>query len=159
MAEITTLTPSHDHFASLGGFFDRYGYGVFSQMTFAHSFSHPSYGAKLIYDNSDESRVPMTGVPIIGAVLYRMLGDEIELIECATHHAHYRKGIASALLTDLIVMATIQGHQRLVLEVAETNQAAIGLYQTCGFASVGHRPAYYQQKIDALIMELWLSKA
>jgi ribosomal-protein-alanine N-acetyltransferase len=63
-----------------------------------------------------------------------------------------RQGIATALLTRLFEIADRPGEQ-YTLEVRESNQGAITLYERFGFKSAGLRPGYYHDnKEDAVIM-------
>jgi ribosomal-protein-alanine N-acetyltransferase len=63
-----------------------------------------------------------------------------------------RKGVASALLTDLLRRLD-DGGARFTLEVRESNAGAIELYQRFGFRAAGRRPRYYQDNNeDAVIM-------
>ena len=65
---------------------------------------------------------------------------------------HRREGLATALLTEL-VHRTGGEHARLTLEVRESNQNAIDLYERFGFLAAGLRRRYYQDNgEDALIM-------
>jgi ribosomal-protein-alanine N-acetyltransferase len=63
-----------------------------------------------------------------------------------------RRGIATAILAQLFAQADKPGEQ-YTLEVRESNDAAIALYERFGFRSAGVRPGYYHDnKEDALIM-------
>lgn len=63
-----------------------------------------------------------------------------------------RRGIASALVSELFAQADSPG-QQYTLEVRPSNQAAIALYEGFGFVSAGRRPGYYMDnREDALIM-------
>ena len=63
-----------------------------------------------------------------------------------------RKGVASALLTDLLRRLD-DGGARFTLEVRESNAGAIELYERFGFRAAGRRPRYYQDNNeDAVIM-------
>jgi ribosomal-protein-alanine N-acetyltransferase len=63
-----------------------------------------------------------------------------------------RRGIATAMLAELFAQADKPGEQ-YTLEVRESNDAAIALYEHFGFRSAGMRPGYYHDnKEDAVIM-------
>jgi ribosomal-protein-alanine N-acetyltransferase len=63
-----------------------------------------------------------------------------------------RRGIATAMLAELFAQADKPGEQ-YTLEVRESNNSAIALYERFGFRSAGVRPGYYHDnKEDALIM-------
>lgn len=67
-----------------------------------------------------------------------------------------RKGIASAVLRQMIDESVAEGVTDITLEVRVSNAPAIALYKTFGFEEAGIRPKYYQDKEDALIM--WLHR-
>ncbi|XGA80877.1 GNAT family N-acetyltransferase [Halomonas sp. CH40] len=69
-----------------------------------------------------------------------------------------RHGVAGLLMQALIDAATQAGSERLLLEVRETNDSAIRLYQAFGFTLDGRRKEYYPAvggtagRDDALLM-------
>ena len=74
------------------------------------------------------------------------------LMNVAVDPAWRREGIASTLITHLFDTAD-RPHEQYTLEVRESNDAAIALYERFGFRGAGHRRAYYHDnREDALIM-------
>jgi ribosomal-protein-alanine N-acetyltransferase len=74
------------------------------------------------------------------------------VMNVAVDDRRLRQGIATALLTRLFEIADRPGEQ-YTLEVRESNQGAITLYERFGFKSAGLRPGYYHDnKEDAVIM-------
>jgi ribosomal-protein-alanine N-acetyltransferase len=70
-----------------------------------------------------------------------------------------RRGVASALLADLLSVARDRGVGSLTLEVRATNAAAQALYRAHGFRLVGVRRGYYRDTgEDAMVME-WRAEA
>ena len=64
-----------------------------------------------------------------------------------------RRGVASALIEELIMRLKDNKVNCLTLEVRASNEPAIALYQKHGFEQVGRRPNYYRcPKEDALIL-------
>lgn len=80
-----------------------------------------------------------------------VLGDVADLDRIAVVPSARRGGLARELLDTLIVRSSAE---RMLLEVAADNEAAIGLYESFGFATISTRKGYYPGGIDALIMEL-----
>ena len=74
------------------------------------------------------------------------------LMNIAVDPDHRREGLATALLTELV--HRVGGDEaRVTLEVRQSNQAAIDLYERFGFLAAGIRRRYYQDNgEDALIM-------
>ena len=63
------------------------------------------------------------------------------------------KGIAGAMLRELIAKGEKAGITAFTLEVRVSNAAAIHMYEKLGFLSEGIRPKFYEKPVeDALIM-------
>ena len=60
--------------------------------------------------------------------------------------------IATILMHTMIHVTEMKGVQSHTLEVARSNEAAIGLYHQFGFQETGVREKYYDDGEDALIM-------
>jgi ribosomal-protein-alanine N-acetyltransferase len=74
------------------------------------------------------------------------------LMNVAVDSGVRRHGIASRLMDHLFETAD-RPHEQYTLEVRESNDAAIALYERFGFRGAGHRRAYYHDnREDALIM-------
>ena len=67
---------------------------------------------------------------------------------------HFRnRGIASAMLKELLARGEAAGVGEFTLEVRVSNKAAIHIYEKLGFASEGIRPRFYEKPVeDANIM-------
>jgi ribosomal-protein-alanine N-acetyltransferase len=79
--------------------------------------------------------------------------DEGEITNVAVKSDLRGKGIAKALLKELLSYANAHGITRIVLEVRMSNAAAIGLYEGFGFEIIGTRKGFYEfPREDAHIM-------
>ena len=91
-----------------------------------------------------------------GFLLGRVIHDEAEILTVGVARGWQRRGIAARLVTAFVQRAAESGAARVILEVAEDNDAARRLYVAQGFGEVGRRPGYYQRRsaspVDALIM-------
>lgn len=67
-------------------------------------------------------------------------------------------GIGSAVLTELIAEAARRGARDVLLEVRADNPRAQALYHRFGFSHIHTRRRYYRDGVDALIMQLPLSR-
>jgi ribosomal-protein-alanine N-acetyltransferase len=89
-----------------------------------------------------------------GVLLDQCLGPDGEILTLGIAPAWRGRGIAKILMQDLIVRAADGGAQRLLLEVAADNTAALALYTSFGFARQGIRRHYYRRSqgpsVDAL---------
>jgi ribosomal-protein-alanine N-acetyltransferase len=80
-----------------------------------------------------------------GFVLYRLIGDEAEILSIAVIPDCRRRGIAKLLLEEALRHLYREGARHIHLEVEDTNVAALGLYQGMEFRESGKRPGYYVQ--------------
>lgn len=68
------------------------------------------------------------------------------------------RGIARAMLDELIAESSRRGATDVMLEVSATNPRAQNLYLRYGFVQIHTRAKYYRDGSDALIMRLTLPK-
>ena len=97
--------------------------------------------------------VAMDGEKLVGYVGSQSVLGWADMMNLAVAPDYRQKGIAQALVNELI--ARLQQNQVtcLTLEVRASNTPAISLYEKLGFAPVGRRPNYYRNpKEDALIL-------
>ena len=92
-----------------------------------------------------------------GLALARGALDEAEILTLGIVPARRCRGDGSALLEALERVLAGTGMKRIFLEVSVTNAPARRLYERAGYRPVGHRPAYYADGADALVLEKWLS--
>lgn len=84
-------------------------------------------------------------------------GDEAEILLITVLPAWRRRGFARRLLAALLAQAGAAGANRMLLEVAAANPAAIACYEKAGFRPCGRRKDYYKPGIDAVIYEQFLT--
>lgn len=80
----------------------------------------------------------------VGFALARRTGDDAELLTLCVLPDHRRRGIAAALLNEVLQQARRLGTANVFLEVAETNDPARALYASRGFIVGRRRPDYYR---------------
>lgn len=93
-----------------------------------------------------------------GFLMGRIVLDEAELLTVAVDPLHRRGGIGRSLMSAFANRAARRGATRAFLEVADTNTAAIGLYQRAGWARAGFRRGYYAPGVGAVVMTLALDQ-
>lgn len=82
-----------------------------------------------------------------------MVPDEGDITNVSVDRDKRRRGIGTLLLRELIRRAGEAGVEKLYLEVRESNQAAIALYESLGFKRDGIRRDYYEEpKENAVLM-------
>ncbi|MCD9188058.1 MAG: ribosomal protein S18-alanine N-acetyltransferase [Pyrinomonadaceae bacterium] len=95
---------------------------------------------------------------IIGFIIFRVVQDEVELLNICVENIHRRKGTASILINYCIDFSLRQKKKKIWLEVRESNFGAIKFYQKSGFYNYGTRKKYYSNPVEnALIMVKTLS--
>lgn len=82
---------------------------------------------------------------LCGMLLDQCLGPEAEILTLGVAPGWRRRGVARNLVQDLMSRARAGGAQRLLLEVAADNAAALALYASLGFARQGIRRHYYRR--------------
>lgn len=114
----------------------------------AHSLSRPRVAA---------CRNPGEG--ILGYCISWLVAGEIHLQRLAVRNDARRRGVARALMQDMLQGAASRGVFRAILDVRPSNGEAIRLYESFGFAPVGRRPGYYRESgEDGIVMENLLSR-
>ena len=97
--------------------------------------------------------VAVEGESVAGYIGSQTVMDETDMMNVAVHPDFRRKGIAEALVNDLVDYLKKIGSHCLTLEVRASNAPAISLYEKLGFAEIGRRKNYYRNpREDALIL-------
>lgn len=82
-----------------------------------------------------------------------MAADEGEITNVAVRPSFRRQGIGVRLVSELMEEAAAEGVTHFLLEVRESNEAAIRLYEKLGFSACGRRKRFYERPVeDALVM-------
>lgn len=119
-------------------------------------FSDPWPEAAILPELTNELSlwlVAVSGEEVLGYVGSQTVLQESDMMNLAVAPEYRRQGIARALVTALCRALAEQGSRCLTLEVRASNEAAIRLYASMGFAPVGRRPNYYSHpKEDARIL-------
>ncbi len=93
------------------------------------------------------------GREIAGLFSAYVVIDELQIDNLAVVENFRRRGIASNLLSEGLVIANQKGARSAVLEVRSANQVARTFYERHGFLTSGFRSNYYHNPSDdALIM-------
>ena len=90
---------------------------------------------------------------VVGYIGSQTVLDEADMMNLAVVAEHRGQGIGRLLVESLIVVLRGNGVKCITLEVRDSNEAAIGLYSSLGFAEIARRPNYYiKPKEDARIL-------
>ncbi len=88
----------------------------------------------------------------LGYAFCAFAGGEMHIHKIAVTPSERRRGIALALMDDVLRFARETNVEEIYLEVRPSNQAARRLYETLGFKISGKRKDYYADGEDALTM-------
>ena len=92
-----------------------------------------------------------------GYLLATVIDDEAEILSIGVTPDRQRQGVGKRLLQRFFDYGASRNMAKALLEVAEDNVPALGLYRDFGFVEFGRRKDYYKQgnqKIDAIMM-MW----
>jgi ribosomal-protein-alanine N-acetyltransferase len=93
---------------------------------------------------------------IRGYFVLRKVPPEAQLVDIAVRPQDRGRGLGRALLEEAAVAARSWGCAKLTLEVSAANEPALRLYRKAGFEIVGRRPKFYNDRSDAILMDLLL---
>ncbi len=96
----------------------------------------------------------LMGADLAGFHCYWHFSSEMHILNIATAPLFRRRNVARDLLHHSIKKCLESDLERVFLEVRRQNDAAIRLYYSLGFVTVGCRRGYYADGEDALVMEL-----
>lgn len=90
---------------------------------------------------------------IIGCGCFWAILEEAHITLLGIHPEYQGRGLGKLLLYALLKDAVKRNLERATLEVRESNQVALSVYQKFGFKTAGRRKGYYQQTgEDALVL-------
>jgi ribosomal-protein-alanine N-acetyltransferase len=95
---------------------------------------------------------------VVGYAVASFAGDIAELQRIGVVATARRRGVASALLDEVVAEAPATGANRLLLEVREDNADALAFYADRGFIEIDRRPRYYRDGTTAVVLRLPLVK-
>ena len=113
-----------------------------------------SWDIKAFKSDADDYKyfVSKIDTEVFGYISYRVVLDEVEIMNVVTREDARNMGIASSLLSYLIRNVDAS---KFNLEVNENNKVAIKIYKKFGFMEVGERKNYYNNgKENAILMSL-----
>ena len=122
---------------------------------------NPPWSFKAICDFAEcnTSRILVAKIDniVVGYITYSVVLDEVQIANVATHPDYRRRGIGEKLLMHLYNESMSENMFVITLEVRESNEPAIRLYEKCSYSEVGRRKNYYKNPTeDAILMNLSL---
>ena len=120
------------------------------------SFSNPwpRISFELSLGDSDvDALVTKSRGMVVGYLIASDRDGEYLIANLAVQKMYRRQGLAGELVSKALDLARVRGSSLAVLEVRESNQEAIRLYERLGFKFVEKNPGYYSlPSEDALVM-------
>lgn len=110
-----------------------------------------------IHSHTSFPYVAVTDELVVGYVCLMSLFEEAQILNIAVAPQQRGRGVARMLMELAVSTARERGANVLMLEVRESNSAAIRLYEEFGFVRYFVRKGYYEGKEDALLMEKMLN--
>lgn len=86
-----------------------------------------------------------------------VLANEGHITNVAVDPDYQRQGLGRRLMNELTSRVKALGVDSMTLEVRPSNTVAINLYTSLGFRSVGQRPKYYTNPVEAAEI-MWNTK-
>lgn len=127
------------------------------QACFPRGWSRSHFQAELASERASCVVAELDG-RVTGYLCLTVLLDEAEILDVAVDPALQGRGIGAQLVQWACEEAIRRGARLLLLEVRATSQPAIALYERFGFQRTGLRKAYYENTIDAILMDKKLMK-
>lgn len=123
-------------------------------LTFTRPWTRDMYVAEL--EHSDVARFYIARDAVgeaVGFCSCWQIIDEVHINNLAVLPEYRRAGVATALIEHALSEGAARGAHRATLEVRRSNDAALKLYERCGFSVTAVRRGYYTHPDeDALIL-------
>ena len=124
---------------------------------FARPWSREHFMSEILSDRALAVVAEAAG-RIAGYLCLTVLFEEAEILDVAVAPEFRRSGIGNALIESAITESFSRGASVLRLEVRATSRPAIAMYEKFEFNQYGLRRAYYENGIDAVLMEKRLDR-
>ncbi len=123
-------------------------------------FSHPWSKQSLEEELNNETSLFLVAKEeneVIGYIGMSIVIDEGYIFNVAVRESYRNKGVATALINELVTYGKKNNFSFITLEVRESNLPAISLYSKFGFIKAGERKNYYSNpKENAILLTKYL---
>ena len=123
------------------------------QSLFTDPRSETTFKSSIELDDNAVAIVAEFGGVVIGYADVYKAYDELQLNNIAVLEQYRGNHIAEKMMQILIDTGRELDCQTITLEVRESNEPAIKLYEKCGFCKVGLRKNYYSDNENAILMD------
>lgn len=121
--------------------------------TFPQYFKENSVKKQLIDNEFTQIYTYFTNNIICAFIQFDIMYERAELVQIEVLREFRRKNIGTELLELMLEICKSKNVKSITLEVRKNNLAAINLYKKFGFTPISVRKKYYENKIDAILME------
>ena len=119
---------------------------------FSHPWSRESLESE-IENQTSHFLVAIENNEVVGYIGMSIVIDEGYIFNVAVKENSRNKGVATALINELVTYGKKNNFSFITLEVRESNEPARSLYSKFGFIKVGERKDYYTDpKENAILM-------
>jgi ribosomal-protein-alanine N-acetyltransferase len=120
------------------------------QLLYSDPWSKKSFLYEVVGNQFSAATVMLLDNRIIGYCIVWKIFGEFHIANIAIHPDYQGRGYGTYLLTE--ILKKNDGMEYAILEVRESNQAAIHIYEKLGFIKISKRYSYYSNGEDALVM-------
>ena len=114
-------------------------------------FSDPWSESMFVVSDVEGIIIATIGEKPAGFACFQHFLDECHILNVAVLPEHRKQGIGRLLIN--WILTRLKEARDFFLEVRESNQAAISLYEKMGFTRIGKREKYYRDGESALVMQ------
>lgn len=126
----------------------------------AESF-YDAWNENMLQNELDNALTTYLVMEVAGALVgyagFWLVAGEAQVTRVAVAESERGQGFGTRLTAAMVSKAWEMGAEAVTLEVRESNVAAQKAYLTCGFASEGIRPNYYEDNHENAVI-MWLYK-
>lgn len=117
------------------------------KLCFSSPWSKNEIRATFLREDSIYCVAEKEGAVIAYAAFFFVL-DEANIINIAVDPEFRNQGVGKKLMEFTLIQAAKQGVEKIILEVRQSNNAAIALYQGFGFKAEGLRKNFYEKPTE-----------
>ncbi|MCG6552227.1 MAG: ribosomal protein S18-alanine N-acetyltransferase [Candidatus Magnetominusculus sp. LBB02] len=129
------------------------------KLSFTHRWSLNDFTTEVLHPHSICRTALIDGI-IVGYICVRIMVDEAHVLKLAVHPEFRQRHIGTALVSYITEQALTDFKGKAILEVRESNIAALKVYSSIGFKNLYVRRGYYAYPAeDAVVMALDLSNS
>ena len=124
--------------------------------SFKNPWKKSQFSSYSMRSSHSMSSIYLLKTKVIGYLMAESLLDEVHIHNIVVKKQHRNSNIGKKMITHLISQCQEHYKKKICLEVNCSNIPALRLYGYLGFKKVGVRRGYYQDGMDAILMDLYI---